>query len=121
MSATGGRKPPGVSPSVRCPRVSPDASNLLKTRFITRDCSRALVFGLPFAFTDPAGVVVCPFRCEVGLMRKRYLGLLMILILTVLALGVVKAQEQPAPAVGRVSLIDGDVLIQRAGSGEWVA
>ena len=54
-------------------------------------------------------------------MKKPYLGLLIIFLLTVLALGVVKAQEQPAPAVGRVSLIDGDVLVQRAGSGEWVA
>ena len=45
----------------------------------------------------------------------------MILILTVLALGVLKAQDQPAPGVGRVSLIDGNVSIQRAGSGEWVA
>jgi hypothetical protein len=54
-------------------------------------------------------------------MKKRYLGLLIIFLLTVLALGVLKAQDQPAPGVGRVSLIDGDVSIQRARSGEWVA
>ena len=45
----------------------------------------------------------------------------MVLILTLLAVGLVRAQDQAEPGAARISVVDGAVSTQRGGSGEWVA
>jgi hypothetical protein len=49
------------------------------------------------------------------------LAILVLLSLTVLAVRPVRAEEEPAPGVARVSLIHGDVSSMRGDSGDWVA
>jgi hypothetical protein len=49
------------------------------------------------------------------------LAILVLLSLTVLAVQPVRAEDEPAPGVARVSLIHGDISTMRGDSGDWVA
>jgi len=49
------------------------------------------------------------------------LATLVLLSLTVLAVQPVRAEDEPAPGVARVSLIHGDISTMRGDSGDWVA
>jgi hypothetical protein len=49
------------------------------------------------------------------------LAILVLLSLTVLSVQPVRAEDEPAPGVARVSLIHGDVSTMRGDSGDWVA
>src|SRR5215475_272262 len=52
-------------------------------------------------------------------MRKAYLS---VLVLAVTSLVVAApAEESPGPGVARLSLVHGDVSVQRGDSGDWVA
>jgi hypothetical protein len=49
------------------------------------------------------------------------LAILVLLSLTILAVQPARAEDEPAPGVARVSLIQGDVSTMRSDSGDWVA